>query len=251
MKLARSVMVFCFCLPAFAQDAPKKEADLTDGKEILKRADAAAKAVRVIKYNAVAKGLGADEAKRPTVEGSAFFGGWTSGAPARSIVECKVTKPGSTDVAEYVAGNDGETVYLVDFAAKTVYADMDAAVLGSAGRIIRSILLTKIVDPDAFKDELAAEKVELKGVTKIGDQDCYEIAVDYGPFNGEGVWFFSKTDFLPRRIDRFFPMPGGEKSGRQVILSDVVVNPRPPTDNVDPFALEVPEGFKKTDEFAP
>lgn len=236
---------------AFAQDAPKKEADLSDAKEILKRADAAAKAIRVIKYTAVAKGLGADEPRRPTVTGSAIFGGWVGNGPAKYRFEVKAQKPGATDAAEYVAGTDGDIVYLIDSSAKTVYADIDPAVLGSNGRFARSILVGKIVDPDAFKDELAAEKAELKGTVSIEGHDCYQVSVDFGADRGEVIWYLSKTDFIPRKTERIFPGPNGEKGGRQVTLTNVVVNPRPPADDTDPFALVVPEGFKTTDDFAP
>jgi len=251
MKTFRYTLALLLSSIAFAQDAPKKEADLTDGKEILKRADAAAKAVRVIKYTAVAKGLGADEPRRPTVEGSAIFGGWLSGGPAKYRFDVKVKKPGATDVSEYTAGTDGEIVYLVDSSAKTVYADMDPAVLGGSGRFARSILVGKIVDPDAFKDELAAEKVELKGTISVEGHDCYQVNVDFGPDRGEVIWYLSKSDFLPRKTERIFPQPNGEKGGRTVTLSNVVANPKPPADGTDPFALVVPEGFKKTDDFAP
>jgi len=248
-KLA--VIAVCWASTVLAQDASKKDAELTDAKEILKRADAAAKGVKVIKYHATAKGVGADEARMPAVEGSAIFGGWVGLGPAKYRYEVKVKRPGSSDVVEYVAGSDGDIVYLIDSAKKTVYADIDPAVLGSNGRPIRSILVGKIVNPDAFKDELKAEKVELKGTTKVGDHECYEVLVNYGEDAGEGLWALSKTDFLPRRVERTFPQANGEKGGRLVTLTNVVVNPKPPLDGVDPFTLVVPAGFKKTDEFAP
>lgn len=251
MKTFRLAVCLSICSIAFAEDAPKKGADLTDAKEILKRADAAAKAVKVIKYSAVAKGLGADEARRPTVTGTAIFGGWISGGPAKYRFDVKVQKPGATDAVDYIAGTDGEIVYLVDSTAKTVYADMDPAVLGSNGRFARAILLGKIVDPDAFKDELAAEKAELKGTISVEGHDCYQVSVDFGPDRGEVSWYISKSDFIPRKSERVFPGPNGEKGGRVVTLSNVVINPKPPTDGVDPFAVVVPEGFKKTDDFAP
>lgn len=251
MKTFRYALALSLSSIAFAQDAPKKEADLTDAKEVLKRADAAAKAVKVIKYTAVGKGFGADEPRRPTVEGSAVFGGWLGSGPAKYRFEVKVRKPGATDATEYTAGTDGEIVYLVDASAKTVYADIDPAVLGSNGRFARSILLGKLVDPDAFKDELAAEKSELKGTVSVEGHQCYQVYVDFGPDRGEVVWYVSKSDFIPRKTERIFPQANGEKGGRQVTLTNVVINPRPPADGIDPFALVVPEGFKKTDDFAP
>jgi outer membrane lipoprotein-sorting protein len=58
----------------------------------------------------------------------------------------------------------------------------------------------------------------------------------------------AKKDFLPRRVERTFPTQGGEMGGRQTTLSDLVVNPAL---EKDAFKLKLPEGFTKTDDFAP
>ncbi len=231
-----------------SQTAGGTGSELSDAMEILRRADAACKTVKIVRYKASAQGLGADEARMPKVEGTAVFGGWVNNAPERFRYDAKVQKPGSSETQEYSAGSDGNLVYLIDPQKKTVYADMDPAVLGSAARPLRSILVGKIVNPEAFKDELKAEKVELKGTTKVGDEECYDVFVSYGQDNGEGVWSISKKDFLPRRVERSFPRPDGGKGGRLVTLTDLVVNPKI---EGDPFKLVVPQGFSKTDEFAP
>ena len=43
---------------------------------------------------------------------------------------------------------------------------------------------------------------ELKGSKKISGEDCYEIHVVYASENApEATWYFSKKDFLPRRVE--------------------------------------------------
>jgi len=238
---------FFFSLAA-AQEPGKKDVELTDGLEILKKADAAAKALKAVQYKASAKGLGADEARLAKVEGTVLMSGWSNSAPEKFRYAVKVQRSGSSEVAEYTAGSDGNMVYLVDPSKKIAYEDIDPAVMGSNARVIGSVAVRKLLNPDAFADEIKAEKVELKGITKVGDQECYEINVQYGKDGGEGVWFFSKNDFLPRRVDRIVPTRSGEKGGRQTILTDLVANPK--LDN-DAFKLKLPEGFTKTDDFAP
>lgn len=237
-----------FLSSAAAQVATKKDGELTDGMEILKKADAAIKSVRLVQYKAAARGLGVDETRSPTTEGRAVLSGWQNLGPAKYRYEVKVRPPKSEDVQEYTAGSDGDITYLIDPAKKMVYADMDPAVLGSAGRMVRAISVGKLVNPEGFADELKAEKIELKGSTKVEEIDCYEVQITLGGDRGESTWAIAKTDFLPRRIVRTFPRPNGEKGGREVVLTDVKINSNP---DKDPFALTVPEGFTKTDDFAP
>lgn len=237
-----------FLASAVAQDAGKKEGELIDGLEILKKADEAAKSLKAVQYKAAAKGLGTDEARLPKVEGTAIMSGWVNSAPQQYRYEVKVQRSGSSEIEEYSAGSDGNTVYLVDPSRKIAYEDIDPAVLGSNARVVNSVAVRKLLNPEAFADEIKAEKVELKGAATVGDQDCYEVHVHYGKDAGDGVWLFSKTDFLPRRIDRTFPARNGGMRGRQMILTDLVINPKLDKDH---FKLTLPEGFTKTDDFAP
>src|SRR3989304_9814773 len=126
------------------------------------------------------------------VEGTAVMSGWLNSAPQKFRYEVKVQRSGSTEILEYTAGSDGNMVYLVDPSKKIAYEDIDPAVLGSNARVVGSVAVRKLLNPQAFADEIKAEKVEFKGVSKIGDQDCYEVHVHYGKEGGDGVWFFSK-----------------------------------------------------------
>ena len=237
-----------FFSSAAAQEPGKKDGELTDGLEILKKADAAAKTLKAVQYKAAAKGLGADEARLPKVEGTAVMSGWSNSMPQNYRYEVKVQRPGSSEIVEYTAGSDGNMVFLIDPSKKIAYEDIDPAVLGSNARVVGSVAVRKLLSPEAFADEIKAEKVELKGEAKIGGQDCYEVNVHYGKDRGDGLWFFSKSDFLPRRLDRTFPTRSGEPGGRQTILTDLVANPM--LDQAT-FKLSLPEGFIKTDDFAP
>jgi hypothetical protein len=221
--------------------------DLTDARQVLLKADAAVKGVQVAHYQAKARGVGVDEARMPASEGTALLSGWQSLAPLRYRYSVKLKRAGSEEVTEYIAGSDGDVTYLIDPAKKMVYADMDPAVLGSAARQVRGISLGKLVNPDGFADELKAEKLELKGSTKVEGVDCYEILVTLGE-NNEVTWWIAKSDFLPRRTLRSVQRPNGERGGRELTVSNLVVNS--PNERYS-FALVVPEGFTKTDEFAP
>ncbi len=51
---------------------------------------------------------------------------------------------------------------------KTVYADMDEAVLGTHSRNVQRVLLGEFVAKEPRAEDLKAEKVELKEAVEIG-----------------------------------------------------------------------------------
>ena len=138
--------------------------------------------------------------------------------------------------------------YLVDKAAKKAYEDIDPAVIGTRGRVIPAIAMVEFVHPTPFSDEINGRSQELKGITKVGDEECFEIHVVYAAGNQESHWFFSTKDYLPRRRDSIFTGQDGQRQGRQVILTSLEVDPK---FEKSPFKLVLPEGFTKTDDFAP
>jgi len=242
------VLGLCVVSTAAAQNAGAPSGDLTDPVEILKKADAACKAAKFVQYTASFKGLNAEEARAPKVSGTVVLSGWANGRPEKWRYDLKIERPGSSDVSEATAGSDGKTFFVIDPKTKKAYEDIDPAVLGSTGRAVRGVTMAEFVHNEPFSDEINGEKQELKGVTKVGDEDCYEVLVKYKAQAQEATWFFSKKDFLPRRVDRVFTNQAGEKGGSQLIVTKLTVGPK--FDN-DPFKLVVPEGFTKTDDFAP
>ena len=110
-----------------------------------------------------------------------------------------------------------------------------------AGKTSLLRLLAGLAQPEAGEVRWNGEKV--------GGEDTYHVWVKYGVQNQEADWYFSKKDFLPRRVDRLFPArEGAPAGGRSLIVTSVT--PAPKFDK-DPFKLDLPEGYTKSDDFAP
>jgi outer membrane lipoprotein-sorting protein len=245
------------CSAAWAQEkaappkpaAPEAAVELTDPTEILKKADEACKAVDSVKYTATFKGMGAGEAKEPKAEGTVYLFGFKNNSFEKARFEAKVTPPGSTEAKEVIMGTNGNEYYLIDPSKKIAYVDIDPAVLGGTGRMAGVLTMGEYVHDRPFSDEINAEKKEFKGSEKIGSEDTYHVWVNYGQQNQEADWYFSKKDFLPRRVDRkLASQSGGEPRGSRLLVTSLTVAPKP---EKDPFKFELPEGYTKSDDFAP
>ncbi len=246
-----AVCGLCLAMPmniVAAQQRTSNTGDLTDPIEILKKVDAAAKAVKAVKYKATITGTGAAASRMPPVEGTVIMSGWANGAVKQFRCDAEVKRPGSSEVAEITAGSDGEDFYVVDHKAKKAYVDLDPEVIGTTGRPALLLRMLEFLHPTPFSDEINADKKELTGSKRIGGEDCYEVHVVYAAGRAEAIWHFSKRDFLPRARHDLYTTPAGEKGGQQRILTDLVVDPK---FDKDAFKLTVPKGYTKTDDFAP
>lgn len=236
---------------AFAQAKPEakpetkpeaKAGDLTDPVEILKKVDAATKAVKFVKYNAVVEGTGALAARVGKVEGTVVMSGWANNNVEKFRCEAKVSQPGSADVQDVVAGSDGKMFFAIDHKGKKAFENASPLTLGKAGNAARQLLMAEFVHPTPFNDEIEGKNHALKGTKKIGEEECYEIQLEYSKTPQQVVWFVSKKDFLPRAVDRL------EKDGsRKWTITNLVIDPK---SDKDPFKLEVPEGYTRATEGA-
>ena len=225
----------------------KAKGELSDPMEILKQAQAALKEVKLVRYRGSYKGTAWITAYVPSIEGTAMLGEPSEHDIARFRCEVKLTPVGSSETIELTAGSDGDLYYVIDPQAKIVYADIDPAVLGSRQRDPRRLLLQAFVVEEPLAEDLQAEKVEFKEETEIGGVACHQILV---PRAGgrETVWYIAKQDFLPRRVDGHYKNQAGELGTTQLELTDLVAES---TFRLAPFKLTVPEGFTRTDDFAP
>ncbi len=224
-------------------------ADLTDPVEILKKADAATKAVKSAKYEVSLRGEGAAEARVPAIDGTMISVG--SGDPAASPIfrqDVTTKRPGSEETKRITAGGDGENYYLIDHDEKKAYVDMDPQVVGSAGRILFRAAMAEFVHPAPFSDELNADKKELIGSKTVEGVDCYEIHVHYAGGRGEAVWCFSKKDFLPRARRDVFTDREGKKGAFVKTVKNLVVDPKL---EKDAMKFKLPDGYTRVDDFAP
>lgn len=236
-----------------AQTADKKpdknkkadsSADLTDPLEIMKKADAATKKVKSVKYKASSSGSGAVAVRVPKLHGTVIMAGKDSTGFAKYRVEFKGERPDGGKI-EGVIGSDADEFFLLDPASKTAYVDIDPSVMGGVGRTARDFLMFReFSHPDPFGDEVKGDKRELKGVKNIGKEACYHVHVVYSGGQGEAEWYISKKDFLPRRVDRLQRGQGAFS----VTISELTVDPKI---GKGTFKVKVPEGWKKTDEPAP
>ncbi|MEM0982377.1 MAG: TlpA disulfide reductase family protein [Planctomycetota bacterium] len=114
------------------------------------------------------------------------------------------------------------------------------------------LIINELLLRNPFEDELKAQTITLDGTEEINGEACDVVTVEYGRRgtggelskygsipSGSTKWFISKSDSLPRRVQR---ISGG--SGISVMLTqtlrDIEQNPR-----ISPEQLEiiVPEGW--------
>jgi len=226
--------------PAQAEEKP-------DPADVLKKAEAALKQAKVVRYKFVREGLKADAEKSPKITGTVVMSGWYRMFPKRFRLDAVSQQPGATDTEKLTAGSDGDVFYWFDEKSKKVHADMDPGVFGSRAQSLFDLVVGTYANPDPFEYEKKAGKIEYKGTSKVGDEECHEIHFVFGE-HFEANYFFSIKDSLLKKFEWTFAQVPGEWSGSRVVLSEVTLDYRP---EGDPFKLTVPEGFTKTDEFAP
>ena len=233
--------------PQPAEHPDKKVTQLKDPMEILKKAESALKKVRLARYKARTRGTSWIKAYVPIAEGEVMIGEPSEHDIERFRCTVKITPIGSEETIELTAGSDGDIYYMIDPQTKTVYADMDPAVMGSRARDPRPVLLRTLVSKEPLAEELKAKSIELKEDAEVEGEDCYQVQVTR-PDSRELIWFISKRDSLPRRVDGVYKNPKGEPGTTELVLWDLVTEP---TFRLAPFELVVPEGFTRSDDFAP
>lgn len=228
-------------------EAMTENPDEPEGLRILRKVDAATRAVRGVSYKATSRPSGAATNFVTPAEGEALMYGWTGSTPENFRASVKTTRQGTDEEVELTAGGNGDLYFLVDHATKKAYVDMDPNVMGSGARSIGSIRMLEFIHPTPFSDEINGDKAELMGTEEVAGVECYKIHVTYEGGQGESTWFFSTEDFLPRKRIRIFSGPQGD-GAIEVTVSDLQIDPA-----VEPgmFELELPEGYEQIDDFAP
>jgi outer membrane protein assembly factor BamB len=224
--------------------ATKEDGELT-AVEILRRLDAASKAVESVSYDSDLKGSEAAESLG-WAKISITATGYQDFLPGKFRMQGTALPQGAEEPIQFTAGSDGNSYYLLDPGTKTVHADLETGVFGPfAGAVFRSMVI-EFHHPVPFDAEINGHSQELRGSQEIVGEDCYVVHVVYTaePLR-EATWYISKKDFLPRARKDYFPM--GE-AGRGILLktlSNVVVDPK-----VEPgfYDLKLPEGYKKSDQ---
>ena len=240
---------------AYAQQREEKPASQpADPVELLKKADAACKALKAVTYEVSYEGTGELKARVGRVQAkvtAARLTGKTDvlGLGQKFVVDARITMPGGNEPQHVTVGTDGDKFYVVRHDAKKVHEDVDPAVLGRTGGAVVGAMMLEYLHPAPYDDELKGKKRELLGTKAVEGVDCYEIHVAYASEGApEATWYFSTKDNLPmRRIDEV-TVPDGKKGAAEKTASKLDTNPKL---DEDAFKLKVPEGYTKTDEPAP
>lgn len=233
------------------QDAPKDGASsgvTRDAVAVLKKAASALSKVKVAHYTATYSAEGWATSRVPAVTGTVVVGPKAEYDVDRFRCDVRLTPYDSKETLSYLAGCDGDVYFLSDPKSKTVYADMDPAVLGSRARDVQRVLMRRFsLAKDWMKEELEAKSGALGAEATIGGELCHRVDVKISD-QERRAWFFSKSDLLPRRVDRYYMNDEGEEGLTRLVMTNLKAQT---TLDLSPFKFEVPPGFKKTDDFAP
>ncbi len=256
--MCRTIVMLCPLLmlisPSVAQDAltdaaPTKSPAHLRAVALMKKVDAATKAVKSVHYTAKTEGTGWLKSRLPLIEGEVWLVASTKDHPAKYRFDVQVRKNRSEDPRKLRLASDGDLFHLIRYNEKKVHEDIDPSVVGQEGRLVQRLSMREFTHPTPFSDEINGDVVEMQGYHRVGSEDCHVVHVIYNGGRGEAIWYVSKRDMLPRRVDRIMTNQTTKEKGKQILtITKLTINPKLP-DNL--FQTQVPEGFEKTDEFAP
>jgi len=220
-----------------------------DVRAILRKADAATKAVKAVSYEAEYYGVGDLAQRYGHVRGSlqarqgdrGFWGQLFGGASRRSLMRIKGvrTTPNSGKAHPFDVATDGKQVVSIEADGKLfIHGKLPgaAALLQPA----QQLLMLEYLHPRPFRDEINARTARHEGTKKIGGVDCDVIYVVYQN-RSESRWYFGREDSLPRRVDRISSRRDVKGA---VVLTLSKLDVKPDFDD-DTFRPNCPEGYEK------
>ena len=243
-QLGNAILVFLIsATPLLADD----NAGARDGKRILTQSREAIRNARMLRYEGDYRVTGYIKQWVQDIQGTAIVGQISKHDVPRFRIELEQKEEDSEEAVRYVVGSDGDKYFLVDEKAKTVYADMDPAVLGSNSRAFRRVLLPELSEKEPFQEALESETISVGDSESVAGEDCHVVVIK-NESPPDVMWWISKKDQLPRRVRRLYKNAEGEEGTTELTLRALEVNPRL---RENPFLIPEPEGFKRTDDFAP
>lgn len=234
--------------PKSPPSAAKAEgAPIGDPKAFVQEVIKAIGAAKVVSYDVDYVVTGWFTFFLPNIQGSVVMGKDTELKSQRFRSKLTLEPAGSAEKSTVVAGADGNIYYVIDDATKTVHADIDPAVMGKSRWGIEFAMVKEFSAPDPFAEIVKEGEIKFEGATKVGEIDCVGLRLKSAN-QPEALWEFSAADHLPRRVTFAQVNEKGEPAKAVMTLSRLTVHP---TFVKAPFELVVPEGYKKTDTFAP
>ena len=182
--------------PAAATEVP------TDAAGVLKLANAAAEAVRLVSYDVEFKASGWLERRHPALKGKVIVGGEPAEEPERVRIEVGLLTMNASVPREHLAVYDGTNYTLVDHRNRRVIQGATKEIVGNRWNDIMNAAVEEFYQPNPLGAVLNVPGAELKEDKKIGDVDCYQVQVTLPGGGGEITWCFGKKDFLIRRAEQ-------------------------------------------------
>ena len=252
MKGALSLVLLLLMTGVALADESAEKAAAEDtsaaAREVLEKADAAIKKVSAASFDVKSTPTGVAVNFRNPTEGRVVLSGWSDemNIPVRMYADVRTERDGAE--VRLTGGGNGDTFFIIDHGEKKGYEDMDPGVMGTGAGAIRGVAMLEFVHSAPFDDELGAEQLDLLADEKLGEDECHVVRVVYSGGRGESVWYFSKSDMLPRRRLQKFTVPGQGEGALEINLSNLVINPE-----LDPalFRMKLPAGYEQIDDFAP
>ncbi len=246
------LVMYALCLAVAAgatraDEKPKTSPDLTDPKVILQKTIDALGKVQIASYELEYAVSGWFTMFFPSLSGTVVVGKDTEQKAERFRATLSLRPSNAPEPVPVSAGADGNIYYVIDEKSKTVYADVDPAVLGGNRWSVQFSIAREYGERAPFEEVPKSGEVRLEPSEKVDDQDCYGLRIK-SPSQPEAVWFVAKSDFLPRRTRYSAKNDKGEEASSEMTLHKLAVNP---SFVKNPFELTVPEGYRKTDDFAP
>ncbi len=217
--------------------------------DLLKKVDAAIKAIDRVRLEVSMKPTGAATNFAQTARGEAVMEGWdpAMNMPLRFYAHLETEGNEQQPAVTITGGGTGESFFVINHGTKKGYEDMDPAVLGSMGNTLLRAGMPEFVHHAPFDDELNAPGVVLLGEELIGGETCYKINVKYAGGQQESTWLFSKNDMLPRQRIIHFNNPQFTGALETTITRLEIA----PQIDASIFAMKLPEGYEQVDDFHP
>jgi thiol-disulfide isomerase/thioredoxin len=213
-------------------------ADAPSAMEVLKKAQAAAKGLDALEYEAEFRCGGVmtsflrDQAGKVTLARG-------SNAPPRLRLDATMLPADEKGSLTFQMASDGVMNYVIDHRKKRyVCADMhdSSAVMGMPPT---GLLMPVLMSASPFREEMRAKSVTYEGTEKVGQVECHVVLVQYAGPDNSARWSFSTKDFLPRRVQRTVTMPNGRGTSGLLLKS---FKQNPPLSK-ELFRLPRPEGY--------
>jgi cytochrome c biogenesis protein CcmG/thiol:disulfide interchange protein DsbE len=247
MNATRRCAVFTALL---AMSAPVAAAsDEPDALEILKKADAATKAVKAFSCKAEFRGTGGIANGVPTIQGTVqarqarpgvlgLIFGAKHGRPSQRI-KGEFTPPGAKTAEPFEIASDGKRAVLIDVQRKI----LTRGELPEAEAMLKTglpLYMIELLHPTPFTDEITAKETRCEGVEDVEGVACDVVFVVYHKSDIDSRWYIGRADSLPRRVERLYGRLG--RPGSTVLtLTDLVVAP---SLGASDFAPSTPKGYR-------